>query len=766
MSLQKFIKHDIEMIRNMTLDQIFELHRNTYHTPPDMTYDEVVLTIKDMMSKLRLILTSEQLHLAMSCGEGVPVAVESCPGSGKTTISQFIVYIDIIVHKVNPMKMLLSSFSNKSTISMQERNLDYAQKLGVDAVTCIKTMHSWYFSFLKQYLPYLGLPNHVQTLTQLTNDYEVNELLGSAYKKVTGEKYATESVLNRIREVYCEMHDKLLTMKQLEQTKSFKDLNIDIKTLDDIFKNFDMTKRGLGKVDYTDMQVWFYNLIKTNEAVRNKIANHFDAVLIDECQDTSKLQFEIYSLLLTENSLKRTRLVGDKDQQLYGWRGAMRDMFKSFFEKFPNGALVTLGYNMRSPMNVIEPANKLIAHTKGRVDKHMTSPRNLTGTTSIVPCRSRYDAVQHIHGLLKKVYAGVGSNYDIMKEHCVLIRNHSQAMWLVDALASDKIPVNIGTGKFPYNDKIIVDMIDIMRAVLNPVNAELGSKALPKIIPDVKANQSKQIMLQMNLKKKLYEIEFDVIPTKYNPNPTFAQDMENLKNICLSGHTTVSKLCQLLIPMYKAGSYDYYAKRNYVDPEHSELIFEYLLDQHTTVDQFALRISDINDSLRNNGKLDLGFKIETIHAAKGLEYDNVYFLDSSSKTCPNERLLRDYEPHDAYDYLIEERNAFYVAITRSKRNLVMTYNQFNPSIFNKESGLIQPDHIKNVKPLPKHLLEYIEKVESGTVVQGERLEQVEKLPSVTNITKNYQTPTPTKSRFKLDIRLNQQYAEVLNKLKL
>lgn len=782
MKLQNYIRYDSEAVRKMNYDEIFELHRATYKVPDGLDYDGVVKRMKFMMMKLQLRLTEEQLHFVLCCGEGVPVVAESCPGSGKTTVSQFIIFVDYMIHKIDPMKMLLTSFSNQSSVSMQEKNIDFARKLGVEPVSRIKTMHSWYFSFLKQYIQNLGLPPQVTELQQITSDKEVYRLLGSSYKQVTGERYVTDSLLSKLHAVYNYMHDGLLTTEELQTKRLFIESRMEIDVVKAIFTHFDNTKRQLGQVDFTDMQVLFYKLISTNVGVRNKISGHFDLILIDEVQDTSKLQLAIYTLLVGTTNRARFRIIGDNDQRIYGWRGASKTPFEDFFRNFNDAMLVTLGFNMRSANNIIEPANKLIRHTKNRVDKNMVSPRNLEGKTDVVACKSRLDAVQKVYLRLEQEHKKIGNDYTQMKEHCVLVRNHNQAMWLVDSLLANRIPVKLTGGKFPYQDKIIVDMLSIMTAVSNPTNVKEGANALPKIMKDLKVTDNKQVLMQMNVGKKLYEVDVAVVPTKFNPNPTFRSDMQLLTSICQAKYTTVSQLCQALIPLYKTGSYDFYAKKNSVDAEHSELIFEYLLDQNMSVDAFSVKMQTINEQLTHNNRMDLGFRISSMHTSKGLEYDNVYILDSSSRSCPNEKTLKDYTAEDAFDYLIEERNLYYVAITRARYNLMMTYNMYYPSIFNMESGLILEEHIKYVNPLPKHLANYIYGLEnnipakSNTSHNSTNLQYVEEMAGRLDIpTKSHRTGTNTANNskisrrpdatFTLDTRLNKQYSDIFNSLK-
>lgn len=760
------IKYDIEKIRSMDKVDIYKLHQDTVILPDGLTYQDVVNRMEFLMKKTGFTPTSEQLHVALCCFEGYPVIIEAVPGAGKTTVTTFISICDYLIWGINKDKMLLTSFSNESSVGMQEKNLQFAQKIGCPPISRIKTMHGWYFNFLKEYKLYTRIPSTVQELSTLLPD-EGTRMLRSSYVELTGDKTVTNNYVSQIYAVYSYIYDAMLTKEEeIKNLRQFKELNLEYETFMELIKKFDNTKLVLGKIDFTDMQVLFKELISKNEAIRTKIANHFDAILIDEAQDTSKLQLSIYALLTSEKSKKRFRLVGDNDQAIYRWRGTSKTIFEDIFTAFPDAQLLTLGYNMRSTDSIIEAGNKLISHNKNRVDKKMVSPRGLKGENVVVPCRSRLEAVDYIYNRLYEVFKTNKGNYGALKEHCVLVRNHNQGLWLVDKLLGNGIPVRLIGGYFPYNDKIILDLTDIMSAVLNPTDSKLGSVAIPKLCKDVKTSQSKQVLMQMSLGKKLYEVEFDCIPTRYNPEPSFAKDMEIIKKACMLNNPTVSELCKILIPLYRTGSYDFYAKKQAIDPEQYELIFDYLLEQNIPLNSFLLNLNNIRASLKNSEDLDIGFRLCSMHAAKGREYDNVYLLDCSSKSCPSERNLNSYLPSDAYDYLVEERNLFYVAITRARYNLYTTYNQFSPSIFNAESGLIKPEHVKNVPPLPKGLVNFIEYMENPQSHKEEpKLEQVSKMEDTVIANKVSNNKRKVVSSFTPHFVLNDHYASVLKNLK-
>ena len=721
MDLTKYLNYNIDTVRKMSKTEIYKMHQNTVIPPEGMTYNDVVNRMEYLMKKIKFTPTSEQLHAILSSFEGYPIVIEAVPGAGKTTVTTFICLCDNLIWNVDKYKMLLTSFSNESSAGMQEKNIQFARAIGCEPINRIKTMHSWYYNFLREYKQYTPIPNSVAEIETLSMEDATN-MLRSTYVDIVGNKAVTSVFISQLYAVYSYIYDAMIQDDEeaIKNLRLFKELDMEYDVFKKVIKQFNSAKLVFGKIDFTDMQVLFKDLLEKHDAVRNKIAKCFDLILIDEAQDTSKLQLTIYTLLTNDTNRKRFRLVGDNDQSIYRWRGTSKTIFKDIFERFPEAKLLTLGYNMRSTDSIIEAGNNLIKHNPNRVDKKMVSPRGLKGDMVITPCKSRMEAVDFVYGQLKQVYEANKGNYNALKEHCVLVRNHNQGLWLVDKLLGDKIPIRLLGGYFPYNDKIIQDLTDIMSAVLSPRDSKLGSIAIPKLCADVKSNQSKQVLMQMSLGKALYEVQFDAIPTKYNPEPTFVEDMKVIKRACELNNPTVAQLCQLLIPLYRTGSYDFYAKKQSIDPEHYESIFEYLLEQHISLDAFLLRLNNIRAQLKNSDDLDIGFRLCSMHAAKGREYDSVYLLDCSARTCPSELNLNNYKASDAYDYLIEERNLFYVAITRARYNLYVTYNKFSPSIFNKESGLIKKEDIRYVKPLPQKLLDYIAYTENSEIQRQTR----------------------------------------------
>lgn len=794
MDLSKFRTLDIEKLRSMTQDEVFEFHRDRHPVPKGLTYDQVVKRVKFLCKKLEFNPTNEQLHLIMS--RGVPLASESCPGSGKTTVSEFIIYCDNLIYGIDPNRMLLTTFSKQGAVSMQIKNIDYAKKLGLDKpIGRMSTMHSWYLSFLEEYFPYVGFPAMVKEITVISEERS-NNYLKESYCQITGAKFVGKELIDGLSSLYTFITDSMIMDNEVEikKLRQFKSLNMDYAVLMQVYKAYTNIKFALGMVDYSDMQVLFLKLLQNNPKVKERIANSFDRVLIDEFQDTSKLQFEIYKNLINENSRKNVLVIGDNDQGIYRWRGTSTTPFEDFFSEYSEGTLVTLGYNMRSGGKIIQHANNLIRHTKNRVDKDMTTPRDIIDEVIIKGCKNRLQAVEFIYSKLEEVYKQNGSNRDVYKQHCVLVRNHNQALWLVDKLLQNKIPVSLTGGKFPYNDKILIDIQNILQMLLNPTNFSVASENLPKLCKDLTASKKADIKIQMQgAGRAVYQCKFSIIRTgkQAERNPvTIDEDLKTIEKLskkAIEG-ATVADICRELIPLYFRGSYEYYAKMNNIDSEHYQLIFDYLLEQELTPNAFSLKLNTIREQLEYNIKMDLGFRVGSMHTSKGLEYDTVYLLDCSGLSCPNQSKLEEYTPEMAYDYLEEERNLFYVAITRAIKHLVVTYNKNFPSVFNVESGLIEPSHVRNAQTIPQAVIDYerwkLQKNKSSNMpysvestVQGidnfrEEVPQQEE-PKQPKQQKQQRQQKQQKQlgvhstfRIGIQVQLNKEYSQILEKLSI
>lgn len=722
MSLENYIKHSDIKVRDMTHDEIFEYHREYVVLPEGMGYDEFVKRIKYLAFKLELRPTEEQLHLVLCSCADIPVGVESCPGSGKTTISQFIVYVYHLIYKINPHKFLITTFSQQSAVSMQGKNMEYARKLGVAPVGRIKTMHSWYLSFLQEHLSWLKYPVNIkelrviqtpEALRYLRNSYEQTKAEIVKEKRVSGdklntrdtEKTVTHRYIDQLYALYTYIIDAQLTGKHedIQILKQFKDAKIEYSRMIRVFKAFDDSKFVMGAIDYSDMQVKFLEMIRDHEEIRRQIGRYFDVIMIDEFQDTSQLQLAIYTLLATKENRKRFLVIGDNDQAIYRWRGTSKAPFDDFFKEFTDGQLVVLGYNMRSGKDIIGHANKLIRHTKHRVDKDMTSPREIVDSVEVAACKSKMHAVNIVY---KDILKNFNGDYEALKDVCVLVRNHNQAMWLVDNLVTGdtNIPVKLMGGNFPYNDKIIIDLAELVEMVQNPGDVELVSRNLSKLSRWITGAHKRDIEIQVAVGKKLWEIEPSFV-SNGRSQKSIQDDLAKLKELGerFTAESTVGEICRELVPMYFQGSYEYYAKMQSIDPEHYELIFDYMTAQDATLNTFKLKLERIKERLNYNTNMDTGIRIGSMHSVKGLEFKKVYLLDCSGNVCPNQNTIDGLLPKQALEYIEEERNLFYVAITRAEQELMVTYNANFPSMFNVESGLIHKEHIINAQIVPEYV---------------------------------------------------------------
>lgn len=666
----------IEELRKMTLEEINEkyLGQIPHSLKDDDSFFKMLSIIYD---KLKIKPTQEQHNIVLAaCSRKHPVLVDSCAGSGKTTLAQIITLIDEFAFKVAPIRILNITYSSQAAGDMKLRHSSFCSKFGVQSKIDMRTMHSFYSAFLETYCNRLGMPSY-SPRQNLMNEQEIYQMLRTIYLSTYSTKYVSNDTLKEFYSVMCYIKDSFTSEFDIPYLKKFKELDTDLAKFKAVMKSFDTQKRVSmpQKIDYTDMQVLFLKLITENADILARVKNSYDRIIVDEFQDTSVLQIKILELITKDPN--KLLAIGDKDQQIYSWRGANPLSYNDFMSIFKGTELHTMGMNMRCPNNIIGKAEKLVSNNPNRNEKNMVGT-DKEGAIDIIPCKNSFKAISEIATRIMNDYKTNGA--EALKKQIVLYRTHTQPMFLIDILLKKDIPVNaIGT-KLPYDDKITRDFIDIYYMIENPRDGELASEHLFKICKSFNKRQMPSIKKNLNGFNKITDLG-----TLANYNH-WRDDLQLLTKIIgmVDDNKTVAELADVILPAYYNNYYKFIAEKQGILEDHISTVFNYLRMQQVTFHKFMTDMIKIQKKLEYNNSMRAGITLGTVHSAKGLEYDTVYILDPNNKVSPNEKAVDDLAAEDSIEsleYLIEELNIFYVAITRAKKHLVIAYNEQIPSRF-------------------------------------------------------------------------------------
>ncbi|MFA6177768.1 MAG: UvrD-helicase domain-containing protein [Candidatus Paceibacterota bacterium] len=656
-----------------------------------------------------------------------PLLIIAGAGAGKTkTITHRIV--NLIKNGVSPDKILAVTFTNKAAKEMRER-IDVAiknsftgnafsevlgspgpypgqtiQKSIPSEAPFVSTFHSLGVYIIKENARLLGLTRYFTIL----DEGDATTLIKNILKElgIDPKQYDPKKIKNIIsREKGKFVH--LADYAEREEGGS-SPLG---KIVAQVWNLYEKQKMKENSLDFDDLLLKATKLLKENAEIRKIYQEKWEYIHVDEYQDTNEVQY-LMSKLLSENN-KNICVVGDADQNIYSWRGANLKNILSFEKDYPNAKIILLEQNYRSTQNILEAANEVIKKNKYRPDKNLFT-KNVEGEKiSLYEALDETDEAEFVATKILEIIDGAGDAFEnglagigtrgtenlsksIASEVAVLYRANFQSRALEEAMLRYNIPYQVLGVKF-FERKEIKDTLAYLRAALNPDSLSdikriinfpargIGKVTLMKIF----ANQKETLPIKMQLKiskfyETLEEIKEKIANLKASELIKFVikksgieqelqngteEDMERLENI--------KELATLAL------KYD-----NLTNGAGVEKLLE---DASLASDQDSLMINQEKKETIN------AIKLMTVHASKGLEFEYVFITGLEDGLFPHQRQGERQSGEDSE----EERRLFYVALTRARRKLFLSFANFR-TIFGSRNINAPSEFISDI---PADLLE-------------------------------------------------------------
>lgn len=584
------------------------------------------------------------------------IRVIACAGSGKTaTLTQR--YVKLVESGINPENILCVTFTNKAADEMKKR---ITKSLGERDYGLICTFHSFCLRLLRIHGQELGLQSNFAVLdgedqnTLLKNVYRDN---GIDYKE-TSYKVAKDIVTH------------LKTTKELNILDLFtgedviKDLYIDAKqqyrlTQDKndlgylIYYGYLYYQQKSAGVDFNDMIILACMLLKDNPKILEKWQNKLKHVMVDEFQDSSKRQYELVTMLTDKSN--NLFVVGDPDQTIYSWRGAVPEILVNF-DKEKQTKTIILDQNYRSTPNILRAANEIISKNKMRIvkDLYTENPegRNVTHRNFPHPKAEAEWIAKCIQETLK-----VRKPKDIV----ILYRMHFLSKNIEEQLIKFKIPYVIHSGVNFYERKEIKDVLSYLKAInnlhddialeriINVPTRGIGAKTIKDLKQYAEINSCSlwnacNHFIQKDTKGKL---------------TNFVMLMRYLKS---KENEHIFDLTKEILD--KSGYSESLQKG--LEPEREENVQELLLGMKETDKNLSEYLQEIALLTSTDQQEKDRVTLMTIHSAKGLEYPVVFIIGMSEGQFPSSFSNETIETQE------EERRLAYVAFTRAKESLILT----------------------------------------------------------------------------------------------
>lgn len=633
-----------------------------------------------------------------------PELVIAGAGSGKTRVLTYkIAYL--IEKGFLPNQILALTFTNKAAKEMKERIGSLVERNSAYKVV-MGTFHSIFNKILRYELDHLrGILPYTSKFTIYDTDDSEKVIKEIVEKMCLDPKvYTPGTVLGRISEA----KNNMITPDRYPQS-TLMDIDSDrrIGSVHKIYKKYQQSLIISNAMDFDDLLLNTYLLFKNNEDVRLRYARHFKYCLVDEYQDTNRIQKEILLQLTTESNMLCA--VGDDAQSIYAFRGAIIKNILDYEKDYPGAVVYKLEENYRSTQTIVNAANSVIKKNRRQIFKNCFSS-NAEGEriTLFRGSTDRFEALHVINTIKEKVQNGESSYNDFT----ILYRSNWLSRSFEEALRKESIPYRIFGGMSFYQRKEIKDLLAYFRTVVNPDDEQ----ALRRIINYPTrgigtTTQQKLIELSISSGKTLWSVLSS--PRKYTslfPKGTVSKILDFLHLVQgwqNKQHLNAYDLASLIIRESGIAK----TLRNSPkeeDQEKYENIEELLagiktfVEDHqkeespaVSLDDYIREVSLFTDEEKDKDESIPYVKLMTIHASKGLEFPVVFVVGMDEDVFPSR------QSSESPAALEEERRLFYVAITRAKQLCFLTGadNRFRNGSYSsyKRSSFIEDIDWKYIK---------------------------------------------------------------------
>ena len=606
-----------------------------------------------------------------------PQLVIAGAGSGKTRVLTYkIAYL--LEHDYQPWNILALTFTNKAAREMKERigrlvGQERAQRL------VMGTFHSVFARILRTEADKIGFNSNFTIYDQADSRSLVKTIIKEM--QLDDKVYKPNSVADRIS-----MAKNHLLMPRAYETSSWAADDVQKKRpqVAHIYNRYVERCRQSNAMDYDDLLVQTYVLLKTHEDIRKKYVDRFRYVLVDEYQDTNYAQQEIVLLLTQEQG--RVCVVGDDAQSIYSFRGANIDNILDFQQKYPQGTrLFKLEQNYRSTQLIVEAANSLIRKNERQIRKDVFSENEQGERLTLKPAYSDKEEAIIVCNDIKRIRRQDGADYS---DFAILYRTNAQSRSFEEQMRKDGIPYRIFGGLSFYQRKEIKDVIAYFRVVSNPNDEEalrriinyptrgIGDTTVGKIVDTANLHNvslwtviQQPIVFGLTLAKgtltklEAFRMLIDGWRQRIDQEDAYvlghAIIMESgISKEIYSSNNPDDLSRQENLEEFLGGMQDFVESRREEGMENEILLPDFL-------QEVALLTDLDSDDDANQPKVAL----MTVHAAKGLEFPTVFVVGLEENIFPSPMCVGSMRE------LEEERRLLYVAITRDEKHCILTCAQ-------------------------------------------------------------------------------------------
>ena len=575
-----------------------------------------------------------------------PCMVLAGPGSGKTlTIAKRIEYL-ITKYKVRPEEILVITFTKYAAWEMKNRTRSICGPSSY-AVT-FGTFHGIYYGILKW--------AYRLNQSNLLSDEEKYRILREILPGIDWDQEPeADEEKDYLQELAIEIGNVKNNCMDIEEYEPVKYTTEKFRKL---YRTYEETKKKYRKIDFEDMLIQCRDLFMKRPDILKKWQEKFQYILVDEFQDVNQAQYDVVRMLAAPQD--NLFVVGDDDQSVYGFRGAKPGIMMEFMKDYPTARQILLDVNYRSSGYIVKGALRVIGNNKIRFEKKIEAFRKPDETVHVQEVK---DPVQEAEYVLERIreYREKGVSYT---EMAVLYRTNVDARAMSELMTEYQIPFvmkehlnNI------YEHFIALDMISYLRLS----QGEYDRKYFLQI-----ANRPNRYLTRESMKTG--NVSYESLRRYYRDKDWMVDRIDQLewdmKMIC--DKTPYAAIQYVRKRMGYDEFLKEYAAYRKISSEDLFAVLEEIWQNskgYGTIKEWFEHIESYGKMLKEQNKKNgekEGVNLMTMHAAKGLEFDTVFVIEANEGSCPYKKATADEE-------IEEERRLFYVAMTRAKRKLVISY---------------------------------------------------------------------------------------------
>ena len=616
---------------------------------------------------------NEEQKLPASIIDG-PVLVTAGAGSGKTRMLTHRIAHMVKEKEINPNHIMAITFTNKAANEMKER----LEKMIDDIEDMwICTFHAMCSRILRRHADLLGYTKSFSIYGDTEKESVIKKLM-----KARNIDPEDKNSLNHKTFAWHISNAKNNLMGPEEYSKFISDPRKKAMVTG-IFQDYEESLFKANALDFDDLLVKTYVLFKKFSDVLDYYQTRFKYVFVDEFQDTNTSQYELVKLLAAKH--KNIFAVGDEDQCIYSWRGAQVGNVKQFTIDFAPCQVFKLEQNYRSTKKIIEMANKVIKNNTKRIPKNLWTANDEGNDVELKQTYNDFEEAEFVAEKIEQLKRNGNCDY---RDFSVLMRTNSLSRKVEEKLLTYNIPYKIYGGFKFFERKEVKDTAAYLYIIANPNDTEAVARMLAfpkKGIGDVSIAQI------INISKENNVSLMDVInnASYYGVSAALANKLAAVRDMFADfaekkDAMPLDEFAEYVVK--KAGIKEAIG----MDTEENETkcanVDEFLnsvknfaeLNEGLGIDEFLQSITLMRD-IDSLNEEDNFVTLMTVHAAKGLEFNNVFIIGLNDGLFPISRAVNSADTND----LEEERRLMYVAITRAKKRLFLSRPKMR---LNYESG--------------------------------------------------------------------------------